>query len=231
MLKQTDKSPQIELPIRPRYGWGGKRPRAGRKVSASRPRTTIAHRARPFHDRHLPVLVTWKVLPRLPSLRWLPAAGAIGKAIRRTTGRHALRRTSFRIVHFSLQSDHLHLLVEAGSKTTLARGRVGLAVAIARAFNKIAKRTGQLFKERYHARALSGPKEVRNAIVYVLQNHLHHRPSRRLVDECSSARWFSGWKQPLPVPDTPPPTASPRTWLLRAAWLRHGKIHFTEGPA
>ena len=195
------------------------------------PRTTIAHRARPFHDRHLPVLVTWKVLPGLPSLRWLPAAGAIGKALRRTTERHAQRRTSFRIVHFSLQSDHIHLLVEAGSKTTLARGLVGLAVAIARAFNMIAKRTGQLFKERYHARALSTPKEVRHAIVYVLQNHLHHRPSRHLVDECSSARWFTGWKQPLPVPDTPPPTASPRTWLLRAGWLRHGRIELTEGPA
>ena len=116
--------------------------------------TAIAHRVRPFHDRHLPVLVTWKILPGIPSLRWLPAAGAIGKAIRRTTERHARRRTSFRIVHFSLQADHIHLLVEAGSKTTLARGLVGLAVAIARAFNKIAKRTGQLFKERYHARAL-----------------------------------------------------------------------------
>ena len=231
MNKQRDNSPQIELPIRPRYGWGGRRARAGRKVSASRPRATIAHRARPFHDRHLPVLVTWKVRPGLPSLRWLPAAGAIGKSIRRTTERHARRRTSFRIVHFSLQADHIHLLVEAGSKTTLARGLVGLAVAIARAFNKIAKRTGQLFKERYHARALSSPREVRNAIVYVLQNHLHHRPSRHLVDECSSARWFTGWKQPLPVPDTPPPTALPRTWLLRTGWLRHGKIHFTEGPA
>ena len=95
----------------------------------------------------------------------------------------------------------------------------------------IAKRTGQLFKERYHARALSSPREVRNAIVYVLQNHLHHRPSRGLVDPCSSARWFDGWDQPLPVPDTPPPTAAPRTWLLNIGWLRHGKIHFTEGPA
>ena len=230
MPKRNARSSQTELPIRPRYTWGGKRAGAGRKVSPGGP-TAIAHRVRPFHDRHLPVLVTWKVLPGLPSLRWLPAAGAIGRAIRGTTERHARRRTSFRIVHFSLQSDHVHLLVEAGSKTTLARGLVGLAVAIARAFNKIAKRTGQLFKERYHARALSSPREVRNAIVYVLQNHLHHRPSRRLVDECSSARWFSGWKQPLPVPDTPPPTASPRTWLLRTGWLRHGRIHFTEGPA
>ena len=231
MRRSAANDSQLGLPLRRPSGWGGRREGAGRKVSASRPRTTIAHRARPFHDGHLPVLVTWKVLPGLPSLRWLPAAGAIGRAIRRTTGRHARRRTSFRIVHFSLQSDHLHLLVEAGSKTTLARGLVGLAVAIARAFNTIAKRTGQVFKERYHARALSSPREVRNAIVYVLQNHLHHRPSRGLVDPCSSARWFTGWKQPLPVPTTPPPTAPPLTWLLRTGWLRHGRIHFTEGPA
>ena len=231
MKRRKVESVQLGLPIKPSFTWGGRREGAGRKVSATRPRQTIEHRTRPFHDRLLPVLVTWKVLPGLPSLRWLPAAGAIGKAIRRTTERHAQRRTSFRIVHFSLQPNHLHLIVEAGSKTTLARGLVGLAVAIARAFNKVAKRTGQLFKERYHARALSTPKEVRNAIVYVLQNHMHHRPSRDLSDPCSSARWFDGWARPLPVPDTPPPTASPRTWLLGVGWRRHGSIHFTEGPA
>jgi REP element-mobilizing transposase RayT len=218
---------QLGLPLRPGYKWGGRREGAGRK--RSKPAGSVTHRVRPFHDRHQPVLVTWKVLPGLPSLRWLPAARAIGTAIRRATGRHV--GTSFRVVHFSIQSDHLHLIVEAGSKTTLARGLGGLGVAIARGFNKVASRRGPLFKERYHSRALSTPSAVRTAIVYVLQNHLHHRPSRNRVDECSSARWFTGWKAPLPVPDTPSPVAAPLTWLLGTGWLRYGLIDFTEGPA
>ena len=218
---------QLGLPFRPVYKWGGRRKGAGRKRSRSAGSGT--HAVRPFHDRHQPVLVTWKVVRGLPSLRWLPAARAVGEAIRATTARYA--GTSFRIVHFSIQSDHLHLLVEAGSKTTLSRGLAGLAITIARRFNKAIGRKGKVFAERYHARALSTPTAVRNAIVYVLQNHLHHRPSRHWVDECSSGRWFTGWKAPLPIPLTPSPVQAPLTWLLSTGWKRHGLIDFTEGPA
>ena len=219
---------QMGLPLRPVFRWGGRREGAGRR--RSRPAGSVTHQVRPFHDRHQPVLVTWKVLPGLPSLRWLPAARAVGEAMRATTGRHA-GRTSFRIVHFSIQPDHVHLLAEAGSKTTLARGLAGLAIAIARNVNKAMGRKGKLFAERYHAIALSTPCAVRNAIVYVLQNHRHHRPSRHWVDECSSGRWFNGWKATLPVPATPSPVAAPLTWLLGVGWRRHGLIALTEGPA
>ena len=65
----------------------------------------------------------------------------------------------------------------------------------------------------------------------VLQNHLHHRPSRHWVDECSSGRWFTGWKDPLSPPLTPSPVQAPLTWLLSTGWKRHGLIDFTEGPA
>jgi putative transposase len=64
-----------------------------------------------------------------------------------------------------------------------------------------------------------------------LQNHLHHRPSRGIVDECSSARWFTGWAHPLGPADTPSPVAAPKTWLARVGWRRHGPIYFDEGPA
>ena len=67
--------------------------------------------------------------------------------------------------------------------------------------------------------------------MYVLQNHLHHTPSIYVVDECSSGRWFTGWAQPLPPPDTPSPVRDPTTWLLRIGWKRHGLIDFSEMPA
>ena len=75
------------------------------------------------------------------------------------------------------------------------------------------------------------PRDVRNAIVYVLQNHRHHRRSRYVVDECSSGRWFNGWVEPLGPADTPAPVAEPGTWLARVGWRRHGRIRFDEGPA
>jgi REP element-mobilizing transposase RayT len=220
---------QLGLAVGPVFKWGGRREGAGRK--RTKPAGSVTHAVRPFHERREPVLVTLKVLPGLPSLRWLPAARAVGETIRATTGRNARRGTGFRIVHFSIQSDHVHMLVEAGSKTTLARGLAGLAIALARRVNGVMDRRGKLFAERYHARALFNPRAVRNAIVYVLLNHLHHRPDRRWVDPCSSGRWFTGWKTPVPVPSTPSPVADPLTWLLRTGWLRYGPIGFTEGPA
>ena len=175
--------------------------------------------------------MTWRVARDLPSLRKLRLARAIGNAIAAHNRSHARRRTSFRVVHFSIQPNHLHLLVEAGSKRTLTAGLRGLAVWMARKINEARGKRGRVIADRYHARPLETPLEVRRALVYVLQNHLHHEPSAYVVDECSSARWFSGWAQALPPPDTPSPVRPPATWLLQKAWKRHGLIHLSEGPA
>src|SRR5262249_15376014 len=118
------------------------------------------------------------------------------------------------------------LIVEAGSKLTLSRGLRGLGIWIARRVNLAASTRGRVIADRYHQRALTTPRAVRHAIVYVLQNHLHHRSPNlpnlptlptlpNLVDECSSARWFTGWAARLPPPDTPPPVRPAQTWLGR----------------
>ncbi len=55
--------------------------------------------------------------------------------------------------------------------------------------------SGGVWAERYHARSLRTPREVRNAIVYVLMNakkHLRHAP-REGIDMMSSAPWFDGF--------------------------------------
>jgi len=171
------------------------------------------------------------VVAGLPSLRRKPLARAIGHTVRGINLRQLRERTSFRIVHFSIQPNHVHLIVEAGSKMTLGRGLRGLGIWLARRVNEVVGRRGKVLADRYHARDLMSPREVRNAIVYVLQNHLHHQPSVYLVDECSSARWFAGWEQPLPVPATPSPVRRPGTWLARTGWRRYGPIRFSERPA
>lgn len=216
---------QLSLPLaRPGRRGGPGRPKSGRAVG-------VPHRPRPFHDRHHPAHVTWRVVSGIPSLRGFELARAVGRTVRAITKSHQRRRTSFRIIHFSIQSNHVHLIVEAGSRITLMRSLRGLGIWLARRINESARRHGQVLADRYHARALTTPLAVRNAIVYVLQNHLHHRPSRYVVDECSSARCFSGWAEPLGPPDTPAPVAAPLTWLARAGWRRHGRIRLDEGPA
>jgi REP element-mobilizing transposase RayT len=151
--------------------------------------------------------------------------------------RRALRRTSrgwFRLLHFSVQADHVHLLVEARDKDALARGMAGLAIRVARAVNRSSRRTGSLWADRYHSRPLRTPREVRLALVYVLANWTKHIAAARGLDPCSSAFWFDGWKLPPPygppLEDDEPPIVRPRTWLARAGWRRWGLVSRDEHP-
>jgi hypothetical protein len=86
--------------------------------------------------------------------------------------------------------------------------------------------------DRYHARALGTPREVRNAIVYVLMNAKKHRRGAVGLDPCSSAWWFDGWKTPLQTgPPDRPVVELAKTWLLKTGWKRHGLIGRDERPA
>src|SRR5437867_3946747 len=85
--------------------------------------------------------------------------------------------------------------------------------------------------DRYHARALRTPREVRNALVYVLQNWRKHVPGARGVDARSSGRWFEGWRTPVERIPASPPVVPPRTWLAAVGWRKLGLLHVDEGPA
>ena len=187
---------------------------------------------RPFHEASEPVHITWKVVHGLPKLRKLRYAKVIGDTMREASRRHERTRVSFGVVHFSIQNDHLHLVVEAGSKQTMGRELRRLGVTLAKRLNRRMSRTGRVIVDRYHARPMSTPRETRYAIVYVLQNHKHHEPSRFLVDENSSARWWNGWEQALSPPGSDPPVRRARTWLAARGWKRAGgPVRFEEGPA
>jgi putative transposase len=214
---------QLGLPIP--NTWGGARKGAGRPRIEGR-RRPVEHRARPRHATGHPVHVTMRARSGLLSLRspcfYSAVVGALTVA----------SREMFRVVHFSVQSDHLHLIVEAHDKDTLARGLLGLTIRLARKINRTLDRSGPVWGDRYHARALPSPREVRNAIVYVLFNFKKHRPAdRRRLDPCSTARWFDGFREPVPSVREPPPAAAPRTWLLRVGWRRRGLIDLDEAPA
>ena len=140
----------------------------------------------------------------------------------------AASRGSFRLLQFSVQSDHLHLLVEADEPTRLARGVQGLAVRTAKAINRVLRRRGAVWAERYHAHALKTPREVRNALIYVLNNFRKHVPGARGLDPRSSAAWFTGWCGVVATVVGRSPVAAPRTWLGAVSWRRRGLIAIEE---
>ena len=94
-------------------------------------------------------------------------------------------RSGFRVLQLSVQSDHVHLLLEADSPTGFDRGVRGLAVRMAKAVNRALGRHGGVWADRYHARLLRTPLEVRNALVYVLNNFHKHIARSRRMDPCS----------------------------------------------
>jgi REP element-mobilizing transposase RayT len=213
-----------------RHGWGGHRKRAGRKVG---PRPPTPHRARPLHDAGQPVHVTLRTKRRAPYLRAERTFRLVRDAIRDAS------RDSFRVVHFSVQGDHVHLLVEANDAEALSSGARGLAIRIAKRMNARLGRVGPLWGDRWHGRALRTPREVRNALVYVLANwRKHERDARGPVDACSSAPWFHGWRDASPRAlaalrwdaGRAPPVAPADTWLLKIGWRRRGLVSVHEAP-
>jgi hypothetical protein len=150
------------------------------------------------------------VLPQVWNLRSRRCFGAIARCFSR--GRD---RFGFRLVHFSVQGNHLHLIVEANDEKALARGLQGLGVRIAKALNRVMGRNGTVFADHYHASILRSPTQVANALAYVLMNFLHHFPgeaARHAAD--GRDRFSSAWREP----GTDPPVVPARTWLLTVGW-------------
>jgi putative transposase len=131
-------------------------------------------------------------------------------------------RFGFRLVHFSVQGNHIHLVVEAQDEGALARGMQGLGVRIAKALNRLMQRKGTVFADHYHARQLRSPTQVANALAYVLLNFLHHFPGEavRYGDDLRDP-FSSAWRER----GRDPPVVPARTWLLAIGWrIRAGEV-------
>jgi REP element-mobilizing transposase RayT len=180
------------------------------------------------------VHVTLRARDGLPSLRRSRARRAIVRILSL-----ACATPGFRVTDWSIQHEHLHLICEGRTERELSRNLQGLSSRIAKRLNQLFRRQGSLWRERYHARVLHTPREVRHALVYVLHNGKHHPITPRgsippgAFDACSSALYFDGWKEPVPRP--PPveraPIARPATWLRATGWRRRGLLSVHEAPA
>jgi putative transposase len=173
---------------------GGKRRGAGRKPKGEK--AGIPHTRRAGFGSPQPVHVTLRVLPHVWNLRSRRSWRVIGRAL----GIAAYRFTT-RLCEFSVQGNHIHLVVEAATTAALAQAMQGLGIRVARGLNRMMRKKGRVFADRYHAHVLRTPTEVKRAVHYVRNNFAKH-VGARYVDEYSSAN---------PAFTLP----RPETWLLR----------------
>jgi len=183
-------------------------------------KSEVPHRTRPRLAARYPVHVTARIQKGLPSIRRKQEYMALFRAFE--AARH---RNGLRLVHYSVQGNHVHLVAEAKDAGCLARGMQGLTIRMAKRLNKLWKRTGKVFADRYHAHILKTPTEVRNVLDYVFHNARKHkrRPSEDL-DPFSSARWFDGWSDRGVCDRYLNPLSVARTWLLSTGWRRRGLL-------
>src|SRR5277367_3698281 len=117
--------------------WGGRRKGAGRKPV--RARAGVRHRTRPLLKARFPVHVTWRMRDGVWNLRSRRCFTVLARAFWRGGDRFG-----FRLVHYSVQGNHLHLLVEAKDHRALSRGMNGLGVRVAKGLNRVMERSGKV---------------------------------------------------------------------------------------
>ncbi len=195
----------------------------------------VGHGLRTALAARFPVHVTMKLQRGLPRLRSRPEYAALRAAFQA-----GCDRAGFRLTHYAVLNDHLHFLVEAADRTTLSRGLQGLAIRIAKALNRLWRRAGTVFADRYHDRILKTPREVRNALRYVLGNGKKHAAAGRevkitqAIDTYTSAPWFDGFREAVTVRGIeamPRPVTAARTWMLTIGWRRLGLLSVHDLPA
>jgi putative transposase len=181
---------QAELNLR-RHG--GKRKGAGRKPKNGR--AGVSHAKRPVLKARFPVHVTLRMCRTVYNLRSRRCFTALSAAFRAGTDRFG-----FRLIRYSVQGNHVHLIVEANDNQALSKGMQGLTIRMARALNRVMNRKGKVFADRYHAHVLKTLNEVRNAIHYLLNNHRNHIAGLPL-----------DYKDPFVSVE---PITAPQTWFL-----------------
>ena len=178
--------------------WGGRRKGAGRKPAG--PKAGVAHTPRATLKK-LAVHVNWRVRSHVWNLRAKRCFKRIEEAFWAACDRFGMR-----ITHFSVQGNHIHLIVEADDEECLSRGMQGLGVRIAKKLNQVMGRKGSVLADRYFAHVLRTPSEIRRAVDYVLRNYMSHfEKADILLDPCASNSRPAGEA----------PVVPPMTFLMR----------------
>lgn len=150
-------------------GWGGVRKNAGRKREISR---GVSHREREHVSGRTPVHINFKYRTHVRNKTTL-------KLLKRSISN--ARSHGLRVLHFSFQTNHVHLIVEADNNALLTLGMRSLTITFARGM-----KMGKVQVQRYHLHVLRTIQETRNAINYVLFNQQRHEKGT-----CSTVNEYS----------------------------------------
>jgi len=212
-------------------GHGGRRKGAGRKSSRSDGRSCDPKRRRVRFRGRRAVHVTVRVCGGVPSIRHAP----LMRRIRASLLAVKKARRDFGVIHYSVQHDHIHLIVEAQDHEALGRGMKAVGIRVAKAVQAVFGVKGQVFETGHHAQHLMNDLQIYNALRYVLLNTRKHTRgrSRPQVDFFSSMRWFEGFAGARMVADRSgePEVSRPFVRALLSCWRRHGRIDPAYVPA
>jgi REP element-mobilizing transposase RayT len=175
--------------------------------------------------------ITLRRRPGLPSFRQQIVHAMVAAAIRR------LNDARFQIVHYSIQTNHVHLVAEGADRDVVSRKMSGFAIAVAKRLNCqiLRGRRGKVWSDRYYRRDIERAGEMHAVLRYVFGNAKHHgliAADAIALDPYSSAWRFDGFDVGFPVragaEHVPRPT--PRTRLLREDWRAWGLIPVAGAP-
>lgn len=214
-------------------GWGGRREGSGRKKTSQ-----TRHVSRPRFTKHNPLHVTLRMTKETPSLKRNDVYSDLRDSIA-----HARKAVGLRLVHFSILSNHIHLLIESESKKKLESAMKSLLITFALKL----KRRGyeKVFERRYHVHVLKSRRETRNALGYILLNEEKHKGTEikniKTVrpSQFDSAHTFKQWRELLGYKPQVLAAAgngdgvhsstdrramntllsAPQSWLLRRGWI------------
>lgn len=148
------------------------------------------------------------------NLRSQRCFGPIAQALRKLR-----RRDGFRVVHFSVQGNHLHLITEADDRAAMTNGMRALLIRLAKRLNALMGTRGRLYADRFHERVLTSSRAVLAVVRYVLENHAKHLAQvGKLPPPVSDP--FSSANRTLAAVRDGPPWSPPASWLLRVGWRR-----------
>ena len=167
-MKKIRKNTQVSL-INPKG--------AGRPAKVDR---GIRHISREKINRPSALHLTIKVRENKADIKNKRILKALHYAIRRA------RLQGLRVVHYTLEYNHVHLLVEANDNKSVQKGMQALGISFSKAINKIKQVKGSVYKHRHHFRKLNSRREYKNVIQYIFRNGIKHKRSLCLIDPFNS---------------------------------------------
>lgn len=195
---------------------GGRRKGAGRKPKEAK--AGVPHVRRETVTPREPVHVTMRVAKGI----WNLQRGRLSEEVLQALG-DARQRLGVRLTQFSVQANHIHLIVEARDTPSLSRAMKGLAVRLARRINQVMGRKGPVFPDRYHAHVLRSPTQALNAARYVRDNSKRHAAQIGKRWRWEKDPYAAGPCAQTFLDSLRSLVVAPRAWVLQWAWAQLGR--------